>query len=63
MRNVKVVLNSLFLFALVMATAVVAPSVFSQEAKIRGTVTSSDGKPLEGVTVSVLGSGTGIPDS
>jgi len=57
MKNLKGVRNCLFLFALVLATTVVAPSVFSQDAKIKGTVTSADGKPLEGVTVSVRGVG------
>ena len=38
-----------------------APSAFSQYAaggpKLRGTITSPDGKPLEGVTVSIRGDG------
>ena len=38
-----------------------APSAFSQYVpggpKLRGTITSPDGKPLEGVTVSIRGAG------
>jgi streptogramin lyase len=45
------------MFALVLTTIVVAPGVFSQDTqgRIRGSVTSADGKPMEGVTVSVRG--------
>ncbi len=57
MRNIRILFSALSLFALVLATFVLAASVFSQDtqAKIRGTVTSADGKPLDGVTVSVRG--------
>jgi len=57
MRNLRIPFSVVSLFALVLATFVVAPSVFSQgtQGRIRGTVTSADGKPLEGVTVSVRG--------
>jgi streptogramin lyase len=57
MRKLSVLSKSLSLFALVLAITVVASVVFSQDAKIKGTVTSADGKPLEGVTVSVRGQG------
>src|ERR1700741_759842 len=44
-----------------LATTAAAPSAYSQYAsggpKFRGTVKSPDGKPLEGVTVSVRGEG------
>src|ERR1700694_4306154 len=44
-----------------LASIVGAPSAFSQYApggpKLRGTVKSLDGKPLEGVTVSIRGEG------
>ena len=57
MRNSKILFSAVSLFALVLAAFVVAPSVFSQDTqgRIRGSVTSADGKPLEGVTVSVRG--------
>jgi virginiamycin B lyase len=46
---------------IVLAGMVGAPSAFSQYVpggpKLRGTVTSPDGKPLEGVTVSIRGAG------
>jgi streptogramin lyase len=58
MRRVfKILSNSLSLFALGLGTLVVVPGVHSQDTRIRGTVTSSDGKPMEGVTVSVRGDG------
>ena len=54
-RVFKILSNSLSLFALGLATLAVAPGVLSQDTRIRGTVTSVDGKPMEGVTVSVRG--------
>ena len=57
MRNLRIRLSVVSLFASVLATFVIAPSVFSQDTqgRIRGSVTSADGKPLEGITVSVRG--------
>ena len=46
---------------ILLAGMVGAPSAFSQYVpggpKLRGTITSPDGKPLEGVTVSIRGAG------
>lgn len=55
MRTFKNLAYPLFLLALMLATTVGAPGVLSQDARIRGTITSADGKPMEGVTVSVRG--------
>src|ERR1700686_80076 len=57
MRNLKILFGAASLFASVLAIFVVAPGVFSQgtQARIRGSVLSPDGKPMEGVTVSVRG--------
>jgi streptogramin lyase len=57
MRNLKILAFAGPLFALVLATTVGVPSVFSQhdQGRIRGSMTSVDGKPIEGVAVSVRG--------
>src|SRR5215510_8068397 len=55
--------NSYWMGALIvaLATTAAAPSAFSQYApggpKFRGAIRSLDGKPLEGVTISVRGQG------
>src|SRR5580692_6230548 len=57
MGTVKFLAIALTLFALVLAISLSVPTVFSQRAqgRIRGTITGIDGKPLEGVSVSVRG--------
>src|SRR5580704_11758836 len=49
------------LLVVALASIAVAPNLFSQYApggpKLKGTVKSADGKPLEGVTVSIRGDG------
>ena len=59
MKHFKIFCGDLSLFALALAVVIAAPSVFSQDTqgRIRGSVTSADGKPMEGVTVSVRGQG------
>jgi len=59
MRHFKILFGALSLLALALAVILAAPSVFSQDTqgRIRGSVTSADGKPMEGVTVSVRGLG------
>src|SRR5215469_18303930 len=53
MRNFTVQVGAACL--LILAIAVAVPAVFSQHAqgRIRGTVTTADGKPLEGVSISL----------
>ena len=57
MRKIKFLFSAVSLLVLVLAGYVLAPRVFSQDSqgKIRGLVTSADGKPMEGVTVTVRG--------
>jgi streptogramin lyase len=57
-RHFKITVSALLLFAMVLLI-VLAPGAFSQDmaGRIRGSVTSVDGKPMEGVTVSVRGQG------
>ncbi len=55
MRNTKFLVFALSLFAFLFVSVAVTPNAYSQTAKIRGTVTSPDGKPMEGVTVTVRG--------
>ena len=57
MRTFRILFGAASLFASVLAIFVVAPGVLSQgtQARIRGSVLSPDGKPIEGVTVSVRG--------
>ena len=57
MRKFTILIAALSVFVLALAMTVGAPRTYSQDTqgRIRGTVTSADGKPLEGVTVSVRG--------
>ncbi len=57
MRNFRNLTIALPLFALLLTASVGVPRAFSQDAKIKGTVTTVDGKPMEGATVSVRGQG------
>ena len=56
MKDWKVVLYASAVLVLVLVGATVAP-VFSEKAqdRIRGTVTSPDGKPMEGATITIRG--------
>ncbi len=55
MRVMKDLALAFSLLALIIACAIFAPRASAQEARIRGTITSADGKPMEGVSVSVRG--------